>query len=269
MEPLASSNPRIKRLRRLIRRRSARSDEGAFVIEGPTNVAEALRSGVAVEAVYAEVAVLGSLPDAVADHGVVPVRDGVLDGVLSAAQPQPVCAVAPTDQLRPLDEVVDAAVAADRPVLVLVDLADPGNAGTLLRSAEAAGAAGVVLVGASVDPYNPKVVRSSAGSIFRVPLAEAATLDEVIAAMGDRPSWAATADGAVAHTEAALGGAAAVVIGNEAHGLSPAQVAACRSSVRVVMDGPTESLNAAMAGTVLLFESMRQRHAAADHNGAR
>jgi len=239
------------------------------VIEGPTNVAEAIRSGVALDEVFVDEA---AEPPAGADAAGVPVtwvRAGVLDGLLSTRQPQPVCAVAPTDRVRPLDDVVAAAVAADRPVLVLVDLADPGNAGTLLRSAEAAGAAGVVLVGASVDPYNPKVVRSSAGSIFRVPLAEAATLDEVIAAVGDRPSWAATAGGTVAHTEAALGGAGAIVIGNEAHGLSPAQVAACRSSVRIVMDGPTESLNAAMAGTVLLFESMRQRHAAADHNGAR
>jgi len=154
-------------------------------------------------------------------------------------------------------------------MLVCVDLGDPGNAGTLIRTAEAAGAAGVVFAGRSVDPYNPKVVRSSAGSIFRTPFSVIAEMDEVFAALDGIESWAATGTDGVAHIDAPLERCHALLLGNEAHGLAPELVERCSGRITIEMDGPTESLNVAMAGTVLLFESMRQRRTAVDHNGAR
>jgi TrmH family RNA methyltransferase len=268
MEPLASSNPKIKRLRRLTGRRSSRLEDRAFVIEGPTNVAEALRSGVDLDEVLADVNGCESVA-AWATVPVVAVAAGVLQQVLSTEAPQPVCAIAAATLHRPVAEIRANATATGRPLLVLVDISDPGNAGTLMRSAEAAGSAGVVFAGNSVDPYNPKVVRSSAGSIFRLMFAVERELDEVLAALEGVAIWAAVGSGGSSHLDAPLGGALALLLGNEAHGLDPAVIDRCDARVTVDMDGSTESLNVAMAGTVLLFESMRQRRAAVDHNDAR
>ena len=108
----------------------------------------------------------------------------------------------------------------------------------------------------TVDVWSPKVTRSAAGASFRVPLATGASLEELI---GRIPTVALTLEGELTHLGANLGGSVAIVIGNEAHGLSPGSAAACDHRVRVVMEGPTESLNAAMAGTVVCFEALRQR----------
>lgn len=256
MEPLASSNPKIKRLRRLVGRRSARLDEGAFVIEGPTNVSEAIRSGVELEACFAD---HRDLPLRWLENSVTPVAGGVLQQLLSTESPQPICAVAATTLHRPPADLADLARSRRAALLVCVDLADPGNAGTLLRSAEAAGAAGVVFAGRSVDAYNPKVVRSSAGSIFRVPFAVASDVDEVFRALDGLTTWASVGAGGTSHTAAALAPSPAILIGNEAHGLDAEVIERCAARVTIAMDGPTESLNAAMAGTVLLFEALRQR----------
>ena len=155
------------------------------------------------------------------------------------------------------------AVVAQRPstlptgdgfVVVADRLADPGNAGTIVRGAEAAGAAAVVLTPGSVDAYNPKVVRATVGSLFRVPVVEAA-LDEVAAA-GYAIVATSSHHGEV-YTDADLRGQVAVVLGNEAHGL-PDDVRADHW-VRIPQHGEIESLNVAMAATLLMFEVARQR----------
>ncbi|MCO5314248.1 MAG: RNA methyltransferase [Microthrixaceae bacterium] len=265
---LSASNSRIKQLRRLSGRRSARHADGEFVIEGPVLVSEALEAGVAVRTVFVDAAHDGlreRFRHLGATHGVetLEVASGVLGSVLSAVSPQPVCAIAETTLDRPLKDVAQMAADRSRPLLVLVDVNDPGNAGTLLRAAESSGAAGLVLLGNSVDLYNPKVVRGSAGSMFRLAIAVGSdmSLDEALDALRRRgiASVAAVARGGVSHLEAPLDGAMAIVLGNEAHGLDEAAIAACDSAVTITMDGATESLNVAMAGTVLAFESMRRR----------
>ena len=137
-------------------------------------------------------------------------------------------------------------------VLVADRLADPGNAGTIIRSAEAAGANAVVLTPGSVDPYNPKVVRASAGSLFRVPVIEA-TLDSL---HGFRRLGASSHRGDV-YTDPVYHGRVAVVVGNEAHGLDAD--ADIDQWITIPHAGPAESLNVAMAATVLVFEVARQR----------
>lgn len=259
---LSAANPRIKRLRRLSGRRSSRVDEGAFVIEGAVLVREAMAAGVDLEAIYVD-AGHGAL---VAEfdtrsRNVWTVAEGVLASVLPAVTAQPVGAVASTSLDRPVEEVVLGATECGRPVVVLVDLADPGNVGTLLRAAESSGCAGVVLAGTGADLYNPKVVRASAGSMFRLPVALAADVADVqltIAELGV-PMLAAVARDGLPHLEAPLGGAVAILLGNEAHGLSPDVTAGCDATVTITMDGPAESLNVAMAGTVLCFEALRRR----------
>jgi len=259
---LSAANPNIKRLRRLSGRRSSRADEGAFVIEGPTLVREALDADVAVEAIYVD----ADREDLAAEFearwpDVYRVAPGVLASVLPAVSPQPVCAVAPTTLVRPLDDVVLTARDADRPVLVLVDAADPGNVGTLLRAAESSGCGGVVLAGTAVDVFNPKVVRSSAGSLFRLPVSVGTATAAALVAIAELgvPTVAAVARDGVPHLDAPLAGAVAIVLGNEAHGLADDVIAACDATVTITMDGRAESLNVAMAGTVLCFEALRRR----------
>ena len=174
----------------------------------------------------------------------------------ASVSPPPVLAVAsvwPT-ALAALPEDLDR-------VLVLVDLADPGNVGTLLRCAEASGIDAVVLAGSFVDPFNPKVVRSSAGSLFRVPLATSTEVPEALAALRDaglRLVGSDVAQGA-AHYETDLGGGVAVLLGNETRGLSEAASSEVDDWVHIPIEGTAESLNVAMAGAVLCFEGLRQQ----------
>lgn len=172
---------------------------------------------------------------------------GVLERVATTTTPQPNLAVV---RQRPpgvgLGEVAF--------VLVLDRLADPGNLGTILRSAEAAGLDAVVLTPGSVDPTNPKVVRASAGALFHVPVLEATLAD--VRAAGLRMVGTTSHDGTL-HTDADWSGRIALVLGNEAHGVDPD--ATMDDWVRIEHRGRAESLNVAMAATVLCFEAVRHR----------
>lgn len=176
--------------------------------------------------------------------------------------------VAPTEQPRPPIAVArtaerDAAALLGQAtfVVVLEAIADPGNLGTIIRSAEAAGANGVVLTPGSVDPYNPKVVRAAAGSLFRIPALDA-SLSAVRA--GGLTLWGTTSHGAHSpqpYDHADLTGRVAIVLGNEAHGLSTDAAGHVDRWLTIPHAGPAESLNVAMAATVLAFE-VRRQHAA-------
>jgi RNA methyltransferase, TrmH family len=168
----------------------------------------------------------------------------VLERVASTESPQPILAVVGM-RANTLPDEATFVLVADR-------LADPGNAGTIIRSAEAAGADGVVLTPGSVDPYNPKVVRASAGSLFRVPVIEA-TLESLA---GFRRLGTSSHHGDL-YTDPVYHGRCAVVVGNEAHGLD--DDAAIDQWITIPHAGPTESLNVAMAATVVAFEVARQR----------
>jgi RNA methyltransferase, TrmH family len=264
MPPLAARNPEIQSLRRLLRRRSARSDAGRYVIEGPRLVAEAIDAGVVIDAVYLPDGETGDELDALvvrcraAGIAVRPVAAGVIEHVASTQSPQPALAIA-----APAPATLDAVLATDAVpfVLVLHDVADPGNAGTLLRVAEAVGA-GVVACGPhAVDVHNPKVVRASAGSLFRVPVVEHLDVAGAFDALRSRGvRIVATAlDGAADLDALDLREPVALVLGNEAHGLPPEVLATVDVAVRIPMRGAVESLNVAMAGTVLAFEGARQR----------
>jgi TrmH family RNA methyltransferase len=238
-------------------RRSARQAERAFVAEGAKVLSEALRAGVPVEGVYLA-------PDAPDDvlrlakesgarvHELAP---GVLERVADTVAPQPVAAVVPFVDV-PLDSLRDATF-----LVVCVDVRDPGNAGTVLRSAEAAGADGVVCCDGSVDLYNPKTVRASAGTLFHIPVVSGGDTVEVLEQIG---SWGMRRLGAVARTGsdyAALDLTAPVafVLGNEASGLPAAVDPLLDGHVQIPMAGRAESLNVGMAAAVLCFEAARQR----------
>ena len=188
--------------------------------------------------------------------------DGVLERVASTETPQaPLAIVAMPDDRTP-DLLSTASF-----VVVLDRVSDPGNLGTILRSAEAAGADLVALTPGSVDPFNPKAVRSSAGALFHVPIATAQIEDVAAAGL---ELFGTTSRGfpgrtVVSYTEADLTGRIAVVMGNEAAGLPDEwddTVGPVRSWLTIPHEGRSESLNVAMATTVLVFESARQRRRA-------
>jgi len=229
-------------------RRSARLEEGAFVVEGPGLIAMAHAAGWEIEAVFVAAGEWSyQPPDGVAVYELAP---KVMEKVASTDTPQAALA-AVRRRVAPLDELAhaDFVIIGDR-------IADPGNAGTMLRSAEAAGAAGVVFTSGSVDVFNPKVVRSSAGALFHVPLITDIALDVALGA-GRFRSWGTSSHRGVPYTEADFSGPTAIVVGNEAHGLS--DEAPVDDWLTIPHAGRAESLNVAMATTVLVFDVVRQR----------
>ena len=230
------------------------------MLEGPRVVASALDHGATLETVYLAPAAeraFGPLLERVraASVRVVDLKEGVLERVGSTVTPQPIVAVAPVRTGR-LDALPPTGF-----VLVLAAVQDPGNAGTLLRSAEGSGAAGVVFCGNSVDAHNPKVVRSSAGAIFGTSVVEGDDPVKVLEDLGasGRRRLGTTATGGVAPEALDLTIPLAFVLGNEAHGLAPVLVERLDATVTIPLARPlVESLNVAMAGTVLCFEAARQ-----------
>jgi TrmH family RNA methyltransferase len=252
----------VKRLRALLRDSKARASERAFVLEGPRLLEDALRRGVSPSSIYlgtnAETAFRSVLTRPEVDGvPVAKLKEGVLEKLGSTRTPQPVLSVVPIPAPVTVEDLSGAG-----PVVVVVDVADPGNLGTLLRSVEAGGAVGVVCCGDTVDAYNPKVVRASAGSVLGVPVVEAGGAVPVLEVLrrAGRRCLGATSRGEPAPA-ADLAGPVALVLGNEAHGLPEVVLASVDGLVAVPMAGAGESLNVAMAGTVLLFEAARQRAA--------
>jgi TrmH family RNA methyltransferase len=234
------------------------------VVEGPRATEAALDRGARLERAFlgprAQLA-FPALCARLTDAGVplLALKEGVLEKVGSTRTPQPVLAIAP----RPVAD--RAALAHDGLVVVALALGDPGNLGTLVRSAEASGAAALLLGPGSVDAYNPKVVRASAGAIFGIPVVDAEsegwTAVEALDALGElgRQRLGATAARGTPHTAVDFTRPTAIVLGNEAHGIDAAVDSRLDGHVQIAMAGPAESLNVAMAGTVLCFESARQR----------
>lgn len=258
---LAARHPEVQALKAMLRDRAARADARQCVIEGPRALAGALDRGADVVAVYLGEGAAHAFAPLVyrARAGGIRVeqlKDGVLDRIGTVRAPQPVLATCRTPHAATLDDL-----ASDGMVLVTCGVSDPGNLGTLLRSAEAAGAAGVVSCGGGVDPWNPKVVRASAGAVFGIALAEEDDPVQVLERLGTRGvrRLGTVARGGVDPAVAGLTDGIALVLGNEAHGLPSEVTARLDGTVTIPMAGRAESLNVAVAGSVLLFEAARQR----------
>jgi TrmH family RNA methyltransferase len=250
----------VQRLRRLAHRRSARQAERAFVVEGAKVLGEAVAAGVPVESVFtsSEAATPVTTPAWEAGARVYQLAPGVLERVATTVTPQPVMAVVPFVDV-PLDDLQHS-----RLLVVCVDVRDPGNAGTVLRSAEAAGADGVVFCGGSVDVYNPKTVRASSGALFHVPVVMGGDPAEVLERIG---GWGLARLGAVArsgrdYVTVDLAAPSALVLGNEAGGLPADLDRLLDDTISIPMEGRSESLNVGMAAAVLCFEAARQRRLA-------
>ena len=256
MTPLTAGNARVKEARKLSRR-SVRTERRLFLAEGWKAVAEAAAVPGCLTEVFATPAAADEHADLVGDAPVHLVDDRAAASLSGAVTPQGIVGVCRFVD-RPMDVVLQG-----RTVVICADVRDPGNAGTIIRTADASGAAGVVLAGHSVDPYNDKTVRASVGSLFHVPLTTEVTVVDAIAAAQAAGYTVLAADGGgevdLFAADALLGGQVAWLFGNEAWGL-PAEVADLADHrISIPLLGRAESLNLATAAAVCLYASARAR----------
>ncbi len=255
----------MRRIRQLVKKRAQRAREGVLVAEGGELLSVALDAGAPVESVFVA-------PEGRSDPGVTDVAaralaagarvfdlaPGVMERVADTVTPQPLLAVV---GVRPstLDDLAAASM-----VVVCVDVRDPGNAGTVVRTADASGAEGVVFCDGTVDPYNPKTVRASAGSIFHVPVVQGGDAGTVLSGLSASglTTVGAVVTGGSDYAAVDWTRRVAIVVGNEAAGLPSDLVEQLDESVSIAMAGRAESLNVSVSTAVLCFEALRQRRTA-------
>lgn len=253
----SSSNERIKHARRV---RDGRESELIF-LEGLRLAEEALRSGLTFECAFAASGStderLQAFVQSLADRPVFWTQPQVLESLSATMQSQGLVLIA----RRPVLDLSRFFQNKHGLYLALDRLQDPGNMGTLLRSAEAAGASGVIALSGCVDLFSPKVLRSAMGSAFRLPVLHGVSATELLPLCESHGLHLAAAAGGgtmdyVAHDWCQP---SVLLLGNEGNGVSPALLADCHSSLFIPMAHGVESLNVAAAGAVMLFEAARQR----------
>lgn len=231
------TNPLVKTLHRLAR---PRKREDRFLLEGTKLVDAARTSGVELETVIVSTAYKGAEPDAVE------LDERLFREVSSLESPEGILAIAK----RPASETPSSGLVA-----VAAGVQDPGNLGALARVVEASGANGLIVLSGSTDPFSPKAVRGSMGSVLRIPIAEARSLDEI----GGFRKIALTPRNGADYRQAEWSSPCAVVLGGESKGLDRDVEAACDERVSIPMHGAVESLNVAMAAAVALYQAMRDQ----------
>lgn len=252
--------------------RSTRHRLGAFLVQGVRPIEQAVSHGWPLRAVLYRPGRLSAWAQAIVDHGDGATRVEVAEPLLASlgerddGPPEILAVVAiPPDDLGRivLPGGNDAVTSAPRPALVIVAdrPASPGNLGSLVRSADSLGAAGVIVTGHAADLYDPKAVRSSRGSLFAIPVVRADGPARVTAWLADEAVEAIALDenGTVDLWDSDLTGRIALVIGNEASGLSATWRDVCTRSLRIPIGGSASSLNLAVSGSVALYEAARQR----------
>mgnify|MGYP000867575664 FL=1 len=253
----STGNARVKNVIQLQTRARARKDSRQFVAEGFRMVSEAPADRI--------VSIYASETFARCNSGYmstiqVPyetVSDNVFAQMSDTRTPQGILAV-----IKMAEYEIGDIIAHDNGLYVIVEnLQDPGNLGTIIRMSEAAGVDGIIMSPNTVDIYNPKTIRSTMGSLYRVPFVYADDFAGTLEQMKSKgvELYAAHLEGSVEYTEPDYTKASAFVIGNEGNGLTDAVTNICSNRIRIPMAGKVESLNAAIAASVLTFEAARQR----------
>lgn len=245
------ANPLLARVRKLNARRSFRREEYAFAAEGPKLLEEAIRWGGALETV---VCAQGTrLPELPPDVRIVEVVDSLLASIADTESPQGIVFVCRGKAL-----VLPEQLSGSR-YLVLDGVQDPGNVGTIWRTADAFGADGLILCNGCADPWNPKTVRATMGAVFRLPVYEC-TLEAAVEKLAEAgiPLYAAALREDTEDVRKIDLRRAAVMIGSEGRGLSRQALELCSRTVKIPMRARCESLNAAAAACVVLWEMARK-----------
>lgn len=255
-------NPKVKQLVRL-RDRRERDRTGTFLVEGYREILRGVEADLVVEEMYVcPQLFLGGNEAALVEHArgrgadVVELSEPVFRKVSYRDRPEGLLVVA----RQPDTSLHRLRLTGDGFVLVVCSIEKPGNLGTMLRTADAAGMTAVVVSDPTTDPFNPNVVRASLGTLFTVPLAVAGTVETLSALAGAGVRIVATTPSAATTLwDADLTGPVAVVVGSEQYGLPAAWLDAADVRVRIPMAGRADSLNAAVAAAVTVFEALRQR----------
>lgn len=260
-------NPHLKLVRRLQRRRT-RDQEGAFVVEGEDVVLAGLETGAAARVLLVDAERVPDLDPSLVPCPVVPVDPSLLADVSTMAHPPRVIGIFEQPAVRDLAVALDqrASSGASGPWIALDGLADPGNVGTVLRTAAALGAGGIVTFPETADPFSPKAVRASMGACFRTPVVRldragtvpADELDSVRAAQPALCVVALDADGTVDLWDAPLEATTVVVVGGERAGVSPSVLDGADVRTRIPQDPRVESVNAGVAASIALYEWRRR-----------
>jgi TrmH family RNA methyltransferase len=257
-------NPLLKQLRQAFSR-AQRTAEGDCAIEGLRMLEEAIRSGLRFRAVFfresAQDRAERLLPQIGAHVETLLLPDKLFDASVPSETPQGVAALVRLKEFS-LDDVLEKERLQVGPIMALAGLQDPGNLGTIIRSAEAFGSAGIILGEGTVSPLNAKAVRASAGSIFRLPaVAAAAGLEEVVTRLRTKSVRliATSSHKGTPLDQADLTGPIAVFIGSEGSGLARGLMTQMDEVVAIPHTAQVESLNAGVAGSIILYEAARQR----------
>jgi TrmH family RNA methyltransferase len=251
----SAANPLVRQLRELQQAR-ARRERGEFLAEGLRLVGDALQAGARPRQLLVSPELLAGVRGgaemlgALAGENVVELSDAAFRAIADTETPQGIAALFPIAWAR-VDE-------ARADMLLVVDgLQDPGNLGTLIRSAVGSGVVGVLAVRGGADPFGPKAVRAAAGALFRCRIARPSD-DELAAALAGRAVWLAEAEGGQRYDRIDWRRPCALVIGSEAAGATPELRRLATGRVSIPLGGELESLNAGVAASILLFEAARQ-----------
>lgn len=256
----SNSNPQIKQLIKLQNKSRYRKQEGLFLVEGSKLVAEAAVHG-CLQKIYLMESREGREEERVKplleQYPYEIVSDEVFLQISDTITPQGVIGLVTMPKYS-WESLLEG---ERKQFVVLDDLRDPGNLGTIMRTAEGAGMSGVILSKESVDLFNPKVVRSTMGSIFRVPYYYSDDLVQVLQQLKEQEItlYATAMEGSVVYDQPDYTTGAAVIIGNEANGVSDKVFAQVEKRIRIPMEGQLESLNAAVSCAIVTYEMARQR----------
>lgn len=254
----STGNSQIKNVISLIKKSKDRKAQGLFVVEGKRMFEETPADR--ISKVYAAESFARNNPEVFKKPGlgaVELVTDEVFAHMSDTKTPQGVLALVKMKEYS-AEEMLDK----EAPLLLLLEnLQDPGNLGTLLRTAEGAGADGILLSSGTVDIYNPKVIRSTMGAMYRVKYAYVDSLAQTMELLHARgiTTFAAHLEGAVDYAKPDYRRGTAFLIGNEGNGLTPEITALAAQRIIIPMKGRLESLNAAVSGAILMYEAARQR----------
>ena len=252
----SASNTRVKKVAALNQKAKERRQEGKYVVEGVKMFLEAQEEE--IEEIYAvEGFQNAACMEKLAGRPFETVSEEVFRKMSDTAAPQGILCV-----MRQKKYALADLLAAKNPLLmILEDIQDPGNLGTILRTGEGAGIDGVIMSRDTADIYNPKTIRSTMGSIYRVPFLYVSSLSDMIAELKQKKItvYAAHLKGKQWYDQADYSGGSAFLIGNEGNGLKEETAALADSYIKIPMGGKVESLNAAMASGILMYEASRQR----------
>lgn len=255
----SASNQQMKNLSNLINKSKERRKQKLFVVEGPRMCFEAPKDW--VKAIYMSESFYNddrySSEKAEVSHMTEVVSDSVFKSISDTQTPQGIMAIVKMPEYK-LEDVLDG----ERTHLLLLEsIQDPGNLGTMIRTGEGAGVSGIIMNKTTVDIFNPKTIRSTMGSIYRVPFVITEDLPEIIKSLQENnvKLYAAHLKGKLSYDEPDYTGACGFMIGNEGNGLSEEIADMADSYIIIPMEGKVESLNAAISATLLMYECNRQR----------